>query len=275
MLIVENDQLVANIYRNKFLVEGFQVETAMDGLAGLGMVRTFRPDVIILDLMLPKMTGVELLKKIRSEPDFQQVPVIVFSITCLTSMVQEAWKAGASKCLSKANCTAKQLIEVVRSALSPKDISRVAPPSLVAAAAPPPKPAAPAEANLALTGATAIDPDAEFQADLRNSLIEGLPATLATLRSLLQGLSRADNGMTRLKQLHELYRRIHALTGNAGIAGLPSIPRMSDALEALIKELREKPKNATRSTLRTVALAIDFLGLLFDQGRALENLERV
>ena len=62
--------------------------------------------------------GVELMKKLRSEPDFQKLPVIVFSNTYLTNMVQEAWKAGATKCLSKANCTPKQVIEVVRSALS-------------------------------------------------------------------------------------------------------------------------------------------------------------
>ncbi len=72
----------------------------------------------MLDLMLPKMTGVELMKKIRSEPDLQKLPVIVFSNTYLTNLVQEAWKAGATKCLSKANCTPKQVIEVVRNALA-------------------------------------------------------------------------------------------------------------------------------------------------------------
>jgi CheY-like chemotaxis protein len=118
ILIVEDDQLVANIYRNKFSVEGYQVEIALDGLVGLEQIRSFRPDVVILDLMLPKMTGVELMKKIRSEPGFEKLPVIVFSNTYLSNMVQEAWKAGATKCLSKANCTPKQVIEVVRSALS-------------------------------------------------------------------------------------------------------------------------------------------------------------
>ena len=61
--------------------------------------------------------------------------------------------------------------------------------------------------------------------------------------------------------------RRHALTGNAGVAGMPQIARMSDALEALLKELHEKPKNINASTLRTVASAIDFLGILFEQGR--------
>src|SRR5205823_5691731 len=60
-----------------------------------------------------------------------------------------------------------------------------------------------------------------------------------------------------------LYRRIHALAGNAGIAGMIQIGQMSDALEALLKELYEKLKNISASSLRTVAAAIDFLGDLF------------
>ncbi len=74
---------------------------------------------------------------------------------------------------------------------------------------------------------------------------------------------KAENDITRLKQVHELYRRIHALTGNAGLAGTLQIAQMADALEALLKELYEKPKNLTASTLRTVASGIDFLGILF------------
>src|SRR6267143_1047663 len=118
ILIVEDDQIVANIYRNKFTLDGFQVEIALDGQAGLEAILTFRPDAVIMDLMLPKITGIDLMKRIRAEPDFQQMPVIVFSNTYLSHLVQEAWKAGATKCLSKANCTPKQVIEVVRNALS-------------------------------------------------------------------------------------------------------------------------------------------------------------
>ena len=104
-------------------------------------------------------------------------------------------------------------------------------------------------------------------------LSRAYPATLAHLRSLLQGLIKADNEATRLKQLHEMYRRIHALTGNAGVAGMPQIARMADALEALLKELYEKPKTINASTLRTVASAIDFLGILFERGLGPENAE--
>ena len=90
VLIIEDDQLIANIYRNKFLVEGYQVEIALDGESGLEMMRVFRPDVILLDLMLPKMSGVDVIKLVRAELDFARVPIIVLSNTYLTNMIQEA-----------------------------------------------------------------------------------------------------------------------------------------------------------------------------------------
>src|SRR6185369_5504847 len=114
ILIVEDDQIVANIYRNKFSVEGYDVEVALDGQSGMEMLKSCRPDAGVLDWMLPKMTGVDFMKQIRAQSEFQQLPVIVFSNTYLTNLVQEAWKAGAPTCLSKANCTPKQVIEVLR-----------------------------------------------------------------------------------------------------------------------------------------------------------------
>jgi CheY-like chemotaxis protein/HPt (histidine-containing phosphotransfer) domain-containing protein len=273
ILIVEDDQIFANIYGNRFRVEGFQVEFARDGLAGLEMVRTFRPDAVILDLVLPRMTGVELMKKIRSEPDFQQVPVIVLSNAHLTSMMQQAWKAGATKCLSKSNCTPEQVIDAVRDALANRDVPAAAPPFLVEAPGPIRTLAATSFSPPAANGAASRNADKEFEDSLRTSFIEGLPATLAVMRTLLRGLIRAETETARLNQVQELYRRIHSVAGNAGIVGMPHIARMADSLEALLKELCEKPKNITASVLRTVASGIDFLGALFEQRGALDRLE--
>jgi CheY-like chemotaxis protein len=250
ILIVEDDQLVANIYRNKFAVDGFKVEVAHDGQAGLEAVRAFCPDVVILDLMLPKLSGLDVMKAIRSRPDTQHLPVVVFSNTYLSNMIQEAWKAGATKCLSKANCTAKQVVELVRGILSPND---------PASPAPPPPASPPTRA--------AADPDAEFQADIRQTFLQRLPSTLAALRSILQALVRSGDEAARVKQLNELYTRVRCLTGCAGIADMTRIAQMSDALEALLKDLLEKPKNINTSTLRTVASAIDFIGSLSDQSK--------
>src|SRR4029078_10090830 len=88
ILIIEDDQIVANVYRNKFSLEGFDVDIAHDGVSGLESIRTFRPDAVVLDLMLPKMTGVDLMKQVRTDESFGKLPIIVFSNTYLPNMVQ-------------------------------------------------------------------------------------------------------------------------------------------------------------------------------------------
>ncbi len=249
ILLIEDDQLVANIYRNKFALEHFQVDIAHDGEAGFAAISSFQPDLIILDLMLPTISGLDLLKKIRSDEKLKQLPVIVFSNTYLSNMVQEAWKAGATKCLSKANCTPKQVIEVVRS---------------LSVQAPAADPAA--RANTAES-----DADTTFQNDLRHSFLAGLPASIAAARAHLQAAVRSADEATRVKYLQELYRRVHTVTGNAGMAGVAAVAQLTDALEALVKELYEKPKSVNASTLRTVASAIDFLSLLYERTPAAES----
>ena len=265
ILIIEDNQIVANVYRNKLAVEGYQVEIALDGETGLKMMRTFKPDMIVLDLMLPKMTGVEVIKQIRSEDDFAKLPVIVFSNTYLTNLIQEAWKAGATKCLSKASCSPKEVLDLVRHTIGDSGTVPSGRPAIEGTHEKKILPA-PALANT-------LEADTAFQVNLQKSFTESLPATLATLRSGLQGLVKADGEVMQLKQIYELHRRIHALTGNAGVAGLHIIAKMADSIEALLKELYEKPKNINPSTLRTVANAIDFLGFLFERGIAPDRQE--
>jgi DNA-binding response OmpR family regulator len=266
ILIIEDDQIVANIYRNKFSVEGFQVEIANDGPTGLETLQNFRPDAVILDLMLPGMTGVEVMKKVRALPEFQKLPIIVFSNTYLTNMVQEAWKAGATKCLSKANCSPKQLIEVVRNSVARNGTATASttPTATQADVSPTPAPSQQSQTDSAQAPADNV-------ASLRKAFLENLPATLTGLRTLLQTLIKTEDEAGRAKQIQEMYRRIHALTSSAGLSGMAVIAQMADALEALLKELYEKPKNINASTLRTVASAVDFLKVLFEQRDRFKN----
>jgi CheY-like chemotaxis protein len=260
ILIIEDDQIVANVYRNKLAVDGYKVEVAGDGESGLRIMRTFQPQIIILDLMLPTLSGVDVIKQIRSEPDFAKVPIIVFSNTYLTNLIQDAWRAGANKCLSKASCTPKDVIEVVRHTIGDSG-------------AMPQKQATISEIIQPKSAETQAKNDAAFQADLRKTFIDNLPATLLSLRNGLQALTKAENEMLRLKQVFELYRQVHALNGNAGLAGLVLIAHMSSAFEALLKEVYEKPKNINASSTRTIAAAVDFLGVLFERGTQPERQE--
>ena len=193
ILIIEDDQIVANVYRNKLAVEGYQVEIAPDGETGLKIMRTFKPDTIILDLMLPGMSGVDVIKEVRSEAEFSKMPIIVFSNTYLTNMIQEAWKAGANKCLSKSNCSPKEVIEVVRNTIGDSGAMPTAGPAVLGTHAP------------AKTIVLHSETDAAFQADLRKSFIDSLPATLVTLRTSLakprQGRQRNDPAQANLRTL--------------------------------------------------------------------------
>jgi DNA-binding response OmpR family regulator/HPt (histidine-containing phosphotransfer) domain-containing protein len=267
ILIIEDDQIVANVYRNKLAHEGYQPEIALDGEHGLKVMRVFQPQLIIVDLMLPKMSGVEVIKQIRSEADFAKLPIVVFSNTYLTNMIQEAWKAGATKCLSKSSSSPKDVLDMVRQTIGAGEGITHAATAFTSKPAPAPVPAPPKPVTLA------NENDSAFQADLRKTFIDSLPSTLISLRAGLQNFIKSEDEMTRLKNIYELYRRVHALNGNAGIAGLVQIAHMSGALEALLKELYEKPKNISVSTSRTVAAAVDFLGFLFERGTLPEKQE--
>ena len=247
ILIIEDDPVVANVYRNKLAVDGYQTEVAADGEAGLKMVETFRPDLIIVDLMLPTISGVDVIRETRRTAGFEKTPVIVLSNTYLTNLVQEAWRAGASKCLSKTDCAPKDVIAAVRQLIGDSG-------AMTHAAAPTP------EADAAK--------EAEHHEELRRTFTENLPATLQNLRASIQSLVKAANDLERQKLVFELYKQVHALNGNASVAGFGLIAHMASALEAMLKEIYEKVKNINPSTIRTAANAVDFLGFLFQRGTA-------
>jgi DNA-binding response OmpR family regulator len=257
MLIIEDDQIVGTIYRHKCQVEGFQVEIAGDGEAGWNAIQSFRPDVVILDLMLPKLNGVEILNRVRNHPEFKDLPVIVLSNAYLNNLIQDAWKAGANHCLIKANCTPKQLVEVVRKTLGTGDTElRNLKPTTTTTTTP-------------TTAATAPTHDTQFVAELRHTLLSHGTDTIAQLRGLLQTFVKTEGDTARLTNLFSLYRRLHSVTSNSAVVGLNAISKMASALEALVKELYEKPKNINPSTLRTLASSIDFLATLFEHGTEL------
>jgi CheY-like chemotaxis protein len=117
VLIIEDDQIVGNVYRNKLTVDGYEVQVKQDGESGLEAMNTFKPDLIMLDLILPNMSGIEVIRAVRTNPTLGRVPVVVFSNTYLTNLVQDAWKAGATKCLSKSNCSPKEVLDIVHSTI--------------------------------------------------------------------------------------------------------------------------------------------------------------
>ncbi len=118
ILIVEDDLIVRSIYRRKFEMSGYKVETAEEGGAALAMIPTFKPHVVQVDIMMPGMDGVEVIKKIRAWPDFKHVPILVLSSFYRPDLAKEAWKAGANKCVSKMDCTPNLALDLVEQLLA-------------------------------------------------------------------------------------------------------------------------------------------------------------
>ena len=118
VLIVEDDAVVTNIYKRKFELSGYDVEIAHDGVVGLQKVVEFRPDIVQLDLQMPKMDGVELIKQIRARPDCANLPIVVLSSLYKQDSAKEAWKAGATRCVSKMECTPHLALEIIGQVLA-------------------------------------------------------------------------------------------------------------------------------------------------------------
>ncbi|HMJ90160.1 MAG TPA: response regulator, partial [Candidatus Acidoferrum sp.] len=101
ILIIEDDPIVGHIYKSRMEKEGFKVEVSADGQAGYYRIYDLKPDAILLDLMLPKMNGIDLLKKIRAVREFEKVPILVFTNAYVANMIHEAFSAGATAIYNK------------------------------------------------------------------------------------------------------------------------------------------------------------------------------
>jgi CheY-like chemotaxis protein len=114
IVIIEDHPVLISIYRNKFSAEGFEVEIATDGESGLALINRIKPNLVVLDLAMPKLNGIEVLKRLRADPLFQALPVIVFSDS---AWKQQAWKEGATVVLSKSGYSPSEVVESARTAL--------------------------------------------------------------------------------------------------------------------------------------------------------------
>jgi CheY-like chemotaxis protein len=118
ILIVEDDLLIRGIYRRKFELSGYQVEVAEDGPTALRLMDAFQPDVLQVDIQMPGMSGVDVIREVRAKPAFKSTPIIVLSSLYRPDLAKEAWAAGATKCVSKADCTPNLAVDLVEQVLS-------------------------------------------------------------------------------------------------------------------------------------------------------------
>jgi len=117
VLIIEDDAVTALTYRKNLEKAGFKVHVATDGQSGLEQMEEVAPDAVLLDLMMPRLNGINFLKKLRALPGGGDIPVIAVTNAYVDQMVNEARAAGATTTLSKATITAQTLAATFRGVL--------------------------------------------------------------------------------------------------------------------------------------------------------------
>ncbi len=115
--ILEDDQPIREMYELKLKSAGYTVKAAGDGVQGLTLLEKFRPDLILLDLMMPEMNGDEVAEKVRSTKWGSKTKIIVLTNISLDEAPEKLQKLGILDYVVKANHTPSQVIQIVQNAL--------------------------------------------------------------------------------------------------------------------------------------------------------------
>lgn len=116
--IIEDDLAISQMYRLKFEAEGYNVETAENGELGLELIDQMRPDIVLLDLMMPIMSGEEMLIKLRGTKWGAKIKVIILTNRGEQEISPEVKKLGVSALILKADMTPRQVAEIVKTKLA-------------------------------------------------------------------------------------------------------------------------------------------------------------
>ena len=101
VLVVDDDPVILELLRVNFEIEGFEVASAADGREGLERVRDHAPDIVVSDIMMPRVDGLQLLTELRKDPATAQVPVILLTAKAQNADVQQGLELGADDYVTK------------------------------------------------------------------------------------------------------------------------------------------------------------------------------
>lgn len=117
ILLVEDDPFIIDIYTTKLKEAGFSIDIAEDGEEALRKIREKKPNLLVLDIVLPNIDGWELLEKIRTELGFEGLKVVVLSNLSQKAEVEKSLKFGVIKYFIKANFTPNEVVEEIKKIL--------------------------------------------------------------------------------------------------------------------------------------------------------------
>lgn len=115
ILLVDDDAMIVRMYQRKLEHDGFKVNLAFNGAEGIEALKKEKPDIVLLDIMMPKMNGIETLKAIKADPAYKNLPVIMLTnLGDRPDDVENCKKLGAADYLVKANVSLPQLVEKIK-----------------------------------------------------------------------------------------------------------------------------------------------------------------
>ena len=264
ILFVEDDAVVLTTYRNLLQREGFRIESAQDGLEALKALSQATPDLVVLDLMLPKFDGADVLKFIRADPRLKVVPIIIFSNAQITDFAEDA----ITRQLRKTDCTPSILVQTIQEMLAtaPADASNAAN-AVRTEYAPAIKlhMASESSAGGQNDDATEAPADETPPTKERAEFLKDATADIAKVREHCLAYIKAPTSTAKLEPLSE---SVHSLSANATKAGCARIALLTKAFDMLLSKIASKPARVTPSILQTLAEAADCLGLLLKSDEA-------
>ncbi len=118
VLIVEDDPLMSRMYQKIFTFEKYEVAMAGDGEEGMVKVKETKPDLILLDVMMPKLNGLEMLDHLKADPNSKSIPVVMLTNLAGEKDAETALSKGAVKYIIKSDHTPKEITEMVNEILA-------------------------------------------------------------------------------------------------------------------------------------------------------------
>jgi len=117
VLIIEDDSYILDMYKIKFEASNFEVIAASDGMAGLKILEKKRPDVILLDVIMPKMDGFSVLKAIKDKSKLKKIPVILLTNLGQRENIEKGFELGAASYIIKAHFTPSEVVKKINDVL--------------------------------------------------------------------------------------------------------------------------------------------------------------
>jgi DNA-binding response OmpR family regulator len=268
LLLVDDDAVVTRTYRDRLAAHGFGVATAASGAGALSFLASVKPDLVVLDLMMPEVSGVDVLKFLRGQRRLEATPVVVLANEVKDDLGRHAARIGIQRAFRKDQCSPTVLMAAIDEILDPRALAAARPPDFLTDPETPPD-APPPEATAAAGGDDTAQAGPEAgTGEARASFLADAAAKCADLGDLCAALVRES--LTTLEQqdrLQDLFLKVRFLAEAADLAGLGALTQATAAFDALLNALIENPQRIGPSALRTLEGLVEIVGLLFQEAR--------